>query len=105
MTPHTTIHIHQHGSAPPAPPGDQKSTPGQQVHELVRSLPMDKLLMETDAPYFSPPGVAGQRLMPRLLRHVIAQVAAIRGQMQYEILRHNRRNAEDTYGICLDWQH
>ena len=73
-----------------------------QVHKLVRTLPMEKLLPETDAPYFRPPGVADRRSTPRLLRHVVAQVAALRGITQYEVLRHNRRNAEATYGICLD---
>ena len=72
------------------------------VHELVRTLPMEKILLETDAPYFRPPGVADRRSTPRLLRHVAAQVAALRGLTQYEVLRHNRKNAEATYGICLD---
>ena len=72
------------------------------VHELVRTLPMEKLLLETDAPYFRPPGVSDRRSTPRLLRHVVAQVAALRGLSQYEVLRQNRKNAEATYGICLD---
>ena len=66
---------------------------------------MEKILLETDAPYFRPPGVADQRSTPRLLRHVVAQVAALRGLTQYEVLRLNRRNAEATYGICLDGHH
>lgn len=62
---------------------------GQHLRELVRRIPSDRLLLETDAPYLLPRDLAGKpairRNEPALLRHVLARVAASRGEPADEL--------------------
>jgi TatD DNase family protein len=57
---------------------------GLHLRELVRSIPGDRLLLETDAPYLLPrdlqPPPAKRRNEPMYLTHVCAAVAAARGE-------------------------
>lgn len=47
--------------------------------EVAQAVPLDALLVETDAPYLTPHPFRGKRNDPRLLRHIIAQIADLRG--------------------------
>ena len=53
------------------------------VHEVARHIPLDKLLLETDAPYFLPSGVSKESYrhtfsQPGHVVHVAAQVSNLR---------------------------
>jgi TatD DNase family protein len=51
-----------------------------ELREVVRMMPADRLIVETDAPYLSPEPVRGQKVNePALVMHVAARVAAERG--------------------------
>lgn len=52
---------------------------------VVRAVPDDRLLVETDAPYLAPVPVRGRRNEPRYVPHIIARLAAVRG-VEPEIL-------------------
>ena len=58
---------------------------GAHLRELVRLIPADRLLIETDAPYLLPrdlkPKPAHRRNEPMYLAHVCAAVAAARGEV------------------------
>ncbi len=64
---------------------------GRHLRELVRSIPLDRLLVETDAPYLLPrdlqPKPAHRRNEPKYLPHVVKVIAACRG----EPISHGRR--------------
>jgi len=47
---------------------------------VVRSLPLDRILAETDAPYVAPASRRGQRNDPLAVIEVVEQIAAIRGE-------------------------
>ena len=47
--------------------------------DVVRAIPDDRLLVETDAPYLAPVPVRGRRNEPQFLPYVIARLAAVRG--------------------------
>jgi len=74
-------------------------------HEVARRVPLDRLLLETDAPYFLPTGVARKTSyaysfsQPGHVVHVAAQVAALRKISLLEVLRANMRNIKEVYGI------
>lgn len=57
---------------------------GGALREAVREIPSDRLLLETDAPYLQPrdlsPAPASRRNEPENLPHVLAAVAAARGE-------------------------
>jgi TatD DNase family protein len=48
--------------------------------EVARRVPVDKILVETDSPYLSPPGAPRRRNEPEWVRITAAWVADLRGQ-------------------------
>ncbi len=49
------------------------------LRETVRDLPLDRLLVETDAPYLAPMPNRGKRNEPAFVAHTAARVAAVKG--------------------------
>ncbi|HMN92913.1 MAG TPA: TatD family hydrolase [Hydrogenophaga sp.] len=50
-----------------------------ELREVVRLVPMDRLLIETDSPYLAPVPHRGKTNTPALVPHVAAQVAELKG--------------------------
>lgn len=70
---------------------------GTHLREVVRHIPADRLLIETDAPYLLPrdlvPKPAHRRNEPMYLPHVLAAIAAARNESPEELARITTRNA------------
>jgi TatD DNase family protein len=49
------------------------------LREIVKLVPMDRLLLETDAPFLAPQDFRGKRNEPMHVRYVAEEVAAIKG--------------------------
>ncbi len=49
------------------------------LREVAAALPLDRVLVETDAPYLAPVPFRGKTNEPAFVRHVAEQVAAVRG--------------------------
>jgi TatD DNase family protein len=49
------------------------------LHEIARRIPLDRLLIETDAPYLAPVPHRGKRNQPAWVADVAAGIAALRG--------------------------
>lgn len=50
-----------------------------ELREVVRMVPLDRLLIETDSPYLAPVPHRGKTNTPALVPHVAAQVAELKG--------------------------
>jgi TatD DNase family protein len=50
-----------------------------ELREIARDLPIERLLVETDAPYLAPVPVRGKRNEPAHVRHTATMLAGIRG--------------------------
>jgi len=68
------------------------------LREAARAAPLERLLVETDAPYLSPQPVRKERNQPAFVVHTARAVAAERG-MEYEELEDAvARNAAEAFG-------
>ena len=67
--------------------------------EIVRAMPLERLLVETDAPYMAPVPLRGKRNEPSFVRFVAAKVAELRGLSLEEVARVTTRNAENLYTL------
>lgn len=56
-----------------------------QVKEVARKCPLDRLLIETDAPYLAPVPYRGKRNQPAYVAHVGEEIAHLRGLDAAEI--------------------
>lgn len=50
------------------------------TREIVRMVPLDRLLVETDSPYLAPVPHRGKRNEPAWVRHIVDAIAMARGQ-------------------------
>lgn len=74
---------------------------GQLLRDIVARVPLDKLMIETDAPYLLPHNTPAESLMtknkrrnePALLKYVVAQLAQSYGIDEAEIAQTTARNA------------
>jgi TatD DNase family protein len=57
------------------------------IQEVARTMPLDRLLVETDAPFLAPPPHRGKRNEPAFVVDVARKVAAVRGVGLEEIAR------------------
>ena len=76
---------------------------GQALREAVAGLPLDRLLLETDAPYLVPRDLPerprGRRNEPFYLPHVLAAVADHMGQPVDVVAGAATRNTEQLFGL------
>lgn len=56
-----------------------------ELRATVRALPLDRLLLETDAPYLAPEPHRGRRNEPAHVAHVAARLAEIKGISRAEV--------------------
>jgi TatD DNase family protein len=63
----------------------------EDLRAIVRDVPLDRLLVETDAPYLSPMPHRGKRNEPAFVVHTAAAVAAVKGIDAEEMARHTTR--------------
>jgi len=76
---------------------------GRHLAELVREIPRDRLLLETDAPYLTPrdlkPQPKARRNEPAFLPHILKAVARALGRPAEELAAETARNAEELFSL------
>ncbi len=75
---------------------------GQHLREVVRHIPANRLLIETDAPYLLPrdlrPMPRDRRNEPMYLPHILEAIASARGESPAELGAATTRNAAALFG-------
>jgi TatD DNase family protein len=67
--------------------------------EIVKAIPDDYLLIETDAPYLAPEPFRGKRNEPSYLIHTAKVIAELRGISTEDLARITTLNAKRLFGI------
>ena len=68
---------------------------------LPASVPLDRIVLETDAPYMAPVPMRGKRNEPAFIRHVITRMAEAYGVSEEDICRQTNENVGKVFGIYL----
>jgi TatD DNase family protein len=55
------------------------------IREVAATIPLDRLLVETDAPFLAPPPHRGKRNEPAFVAEVARKIAQLRGLSEHEI--------------------
>lgn len=83
--------------------GPQVTYPGsKKLVDLVREMPLERLILETDAPFLPTHGTEGQKALPSMIADVADKIAAIRTDCTpQEVIDVARANAIRLYNLPL----
>lgn len=70
-----------------------------QLHEVAKKVPLDRMLIETDAPYLAPVPFRGKQNHPALVQHVAEALAQLKN-VDYESIA--QRTTENYYECFRD---
>jgi TatD DNase family protein len=70
--------------------------------DLLRLVPGEQLLVESDSPYLAPVPFRGKRNEPAWVAHTLSRVAAARGDDPRELGRVTAANAARLFGLAFD---
>jgi len=74
----------------------------QELREVVRKIPLEGILLETDAPFLAPEPHRGKRNEPAYVRFTAQTIAEIRGLDVSEVAASTTENARRVFN--LDWR-
>ena len=69
------------------------------IQEAAQNLPLDKILVETDAPYLAPVPKRGRENKTAYTRYVVDFIADLRGMSVEEIAKATYDNAKSLFGL------
>jgi len=67
--------------------------------DSIRICPLDKMLIETDAPFAAPVPYRGKRNEPMYVEHVAAKISAVKGISVEEVAEITSKNAKKVFGL------
>ena len=70
------------------------------VKEVAASIPLEKMLVETDAPFLAPAPLRGKRNEPAYVEYTVREIARLRNGTFEEVAMQTSKNAEDLFGLA-----
>jgi TatD DNase family protein len=71
----------------------------QNLRDVAKEIPLDRLLVETDCPYLAPQAVRGKRNEPAYVEHTAVLLAAVKSVPVSVLEEHTTRNARALFGL------
>lgn len=71
----------------------------KKAKEVAKTVPLDKLLLETDAPYMAPVPFRGKENQPAYVKFVAQEIADLRGISFEEVSEMTTKNAQKLLGF------
>ncbi|MCM8779749.1 MAG: TatD family hydrolase [Candidatus Omnitrophica bacterium] len=71
----------------------------QELRKLVEVVPMDRLFLETDAPFLPPEGMRGKRNEPALVKKLAEEISKIKGISFQQVEEATTLNAKEFFNL------
>jgi len=69
------------------------------LEEVIKKIPLDKILLETDCPYLTPPMAGVERNEPIFVKYVAEKIAELKNISFDEVASATTQNAKTLFGI------
>ncbi len=81
-----------------------KKIDGIDFKDVIKKIPLNRILIETDCPYLIPPQVINnyQRNEPFLVKYIAQEIAQIKGIEVSELIKKTTENAINLFNLKLD---
>jgi TatD DNase family protein len=80
-------------------PGPVTYPKAEKIQDVVRQVPLERLLVETDAPYLTPQPHRGKRNEPAYVVHTARKIAEVKGVPFAEVAAVTSQNARAVFGM------
>jgi TatD DNase family protein len=77
--------------------------PRKKKGRMLADLPLDRIVLETDAPWLSPEPQKGERNEPSRMRHVVSRLAEVKELPGTEIVRATSENVARLFAQAAPW--
>lgn len=74
----------------------------EEIRQVIRNVPLDRLLVETDSPYLAPVPYRGKQNQPAYVREVCEYVASLKGVSFEEMAQITTENARKLFKLPLN---
>ena len=71
----------------------------KKLKQVVESIPLESIVLETDCPYLAPVPYRGKRNCSLYLPYVAEEIAEIKGVTAEEVVRQTETNARKLYRL------
>ena len=69
------------------------------LDEIIKSVPIERILIETDSPYLTPAPYRGKRNEPSYVKRVAEYIAKIKNLTIYEVEKQTTKNAIELFKL------
>lgn len=69
------------------------------LDEVMKFVPLEKMVMETDCPYLTPPQENGKRNEPMFIKHTVQKIADLQGVSFDKVAQKTTQNAKKLFNI------
>ncbi len=69
------------------------------LNQIIKKTPIDKILLETDCPYLTPPLANSQRNEPLFIKYIAREIARIKDISYKEVVTGTTQNTRELFGI------
>ncbi len=71
----------------------------EELQEVVKQLPLEKILVETDCPYLAPEPYRGKQNEPSYVKHITEKIAELKGLSFEQVADQTTQNAKNLFSI------
>lgn len=71
----------------------------QELREVAKMVPLNKILVETDAPYLTPDPYRGKKNYPKFIMYTVKKLAELKNMPVEEMIRITNKNARKLFNL------
>ena len=71
----------------------------EELKDVIKNIPLNKIMIETDSPYLTPVPHRGKRNEPYMVKYIASEIAKIKNIPLQDVANQTTKTAKDFFGI------